>query len=36
MSRHIYEINLRGLNMLSNQKTVERLNQKGKRLFELH
>ena len=33
LSRHIYELNMRGLNMLSNQQTVKRLCRKT---FELN
>lgn len=36
LSRHTYEINLRGLNMLSNQKTVKLLGKKGKELNDLY
>jgi hypothetical protein len=29
LQRHVFEINLRGLNMLANQKTVERLHKRA-------
>ena len=32
LQRHVFEISLRGLNMLSNQKTVEKLQKKAGRL----
>ena len=35
LQRHVFEINLRGLSMLSNQKTVEKLHKKAVRLNEL-
>lgn len=35
LQRHVFEINLRGLNMLSNQKTVEKLHQKTAKLNEI-
>ena len=36
ISRHIYEINSRGLNMLSNQKTVQILGKKTNALSNLY
>jgi hypothetical protein len=35
LQRHVFEINLRGLNMLSNQKTVEKLHKKAIKLNNL-
>lgn len=35
LQRHVFEINLRGLNMLSNQKTVEKLHKKAIKLNAL-
>jgi hypothetical protein len=36
ISRHIHEINLRGMNMLSNQKTVQILGKKSRQLNKLY
>jgi hypothetical protein len=35
LQRHVFEINLRGLNMLSNQKTVEKLYHKSAKLNQI-
>jgi hypothetical protein len=35
LQRHIFEINLRGLNMLSNQKNVEKLHRKAVKLNDI-
>lgn len=32
LQRHMFELNLRGLNLLSNQKSVEKLHRKAQRL----
>lgn len=36
LSRHVYELNMRGMNMLSNQQTVKRLCKKTKDLNRLY
>ena len=36
ISRHIYELNLRGFNMLSNQKSVQILGKKANKLSKLY
>ena len=36
LSRHIYELNMRGLNMLANQSTVRRICRKTKAMNELY
>lgn len=35
LQRHVFEINLRGLNMLANQKTIEKLQKKAHHLNQL-
>lgn len=35
LQRHVFEINLRSLNLLSNQKTVEKLHKKAQKLNDL-
>ena len=35
LQRHVFEINLRGLNMLSNQKSVEKLHKKASKLNDI-
>ena len=35
LQRHVFEINLRGLNLLSNQKTVEKLHKKSQKLNDI-
>lgn len=35
LQRHVFEINLRGLNLLSNQKTVEKLHRKAQKLNDI-
>jgi hypothetical protein len=36
ISRHIYELNLRGFNMLSNQKSVQIVGKKANKLSKLY
>lgn len=35
LQRHVFELNLRGLNLLSNQKTVEKLHRKAAKLNDI-
>ncbi len=35
LQRHVFEVNLRGLNLMSNQKTVEKLHRKAVKLNEI-
>jgi hypothetical protein len=36
LQRHTYEINMRGLNMASNQKIIQKIGEKGEKLNELY